>query len=769
MLAGSVSAMAQKVTLSGYMKDASSGEELIGSTVFVKELKTGTVTNVYGFYSLSVAPGTYTITFGYIGYQSITETFELNENVTRNIELSVSEQVLEAVEVTGDRPDKNVTDIEMSVEKMDMQMVKKIPQLLGEADVIRSIQLLPGVTTVGEGATGFNVRGGNVDQNLILLDEAPVYNSSHVFGFFSVFNSDAVKDLKLYKGGIPARYGGRLSSVLDVRQREGNMKQFAGSGGISLISSRLTLEGPIKKNKSSFMIAGRRSYGDLFLKLIPEQRDNVAYFYDLNAKVNYVIDQNNRVFLSGYIGNDVWRFGDQFSSNWGNNTASLRWNHLFSDKLFSNFTAIYSDFNYSLGVPEGSQAFDWDSRIINYNAKADFSYFPNPNNTVEFGANILMYRFHPGFARGIGDNTIFNEQRLEHQRALEPAIYVSNEQKINGKLTLQYGLRYSQFLNMGKGKVNQYENDDPTDESALIGVREYDSGEVIARFAGLEPRFSANYLVNEFSSMKLSYNRMRQYIHLVSNTTSALPIDVWTPSGTYVDPATVDQVAAGYFRNFKDNTYEASVEVYYKNFTDLLDYKDGAQLLLNETLETEFLSGKGRAYGAEFQVKRQQGRLTGWISYTLSRSERQVNGINNNDYYPANYDKLHDVSLVTSYSLSKSWEISGNFAYMSGRPVTYPDARYEYDGLVVPNYSNRNGARQPDYHRLDLAATLTPNKHPERKWQGSWVFSIYNVYRRRNAYSIFFQQKDDNPVETEAQRLAVFGEMIPSVTYNFKF
>ena len=763
-------ALAQtKVTLSGHMRDGASGEELIGSTVFVKELGTGAVTNLYGFYSLSLTPGTYTVVFSYIGYEPITETIDLTQSATRNIELNTKEQVLKELVITGEREDQNVTTVEMSVEKMDIQMVEKIPQLLGEADVIRSIQLLPGVTTVGEGATGFNVRGGNIDQNLILLDEAPVYNSSHVFGLFSVFNSDAIKDLKLYKGGIPAEYGGRLSSVLDVRQREGNMKKFTGRGGISLISSRLTLEGPLKKNKSSFMIAGRRSYGDLFLKFSENLKDNVAYFYDVNAKVNYIIDEKNRVFLSGYFGRDVWRFGEEFASEWGNMTATARWNHLFSDKLFSNFTGIISDFQYQLGVPEGSQAFEWESRIVDYNLKADFSFFPNPQNTIDFGAQVLFHRFHPGFARGIGDNSIFNEIRLEHQRAWEPAIYISNEQRVGSKLTLQYGLRYSMFMNVGKTMVNQYENGEPTDETSLIGIREYGPGEVIKQYAGLEPRFSANYLINENSSVKASYNRMRQYIHLVSNTTSALPIDVWTPSGPYIEPATVDQWAVGYFRNFKDNLFEASAEVYYKNMQDLLDYKDGAQLLLNETLETEFLSGRGRAYGLETQVKKQKGRMTGWISYTLSRTERQVDGINNNEYYPANYDKTHDISLVTTYDITEKWEFAANFAYQTGRPITYPDGRYIYDGLVVPNYNNRNGARTQDYHRLDLSVTLNPLKNQNRKWQSSWIFAIYNVYRRRNPYSIYFRQDPENPANTEAMRLAVFGEMIPAVTYNFKF
>jgi len=759
----------KKVTLSGYIKDSSNGEELIGSTVYVQELKLGTVTNLYGFYSLSLDPGTYTIVFGFIGYEPITETIDLQTSTKRDLELSTKETLLKEFVVTAEQEDQNVTSIEMSVEKMDMKTVKKIPQLLGEADIVRSITLLPGVTTVGEGASGFNVRGGAVDQNLILLDEAPVYNSSHLFGFFSVFNSDAIKDLKLYKGGIPARYGGRLSSVMDVRQREGNMKKFAGSGGVSLISSRLTLEGPLKKDKGSFMIAGRRSYGDLFLKLSENLKDNVVYFYDLNAKVNYKFNDKNRLFISGYLGNDVWKFGDAFSAQWGNTTASIRWNHIFGDKMFSNFTGIYSDFAYSIGVPTGTQAFNWESHVYNYNLKSDFSYFINPKNTVEFGGQALFYRFLPGKAEGVGDNTIFNQIELEHQHAFEPSAYISYEQKPTDKLTLQYGVRYSFFMNMGETKVNEYASGTPTDQDDIVGTRDYDWFETVKSYGGFEPRFSVNYGLNDASSVKASYNRMRQYIHLVSNTTSPTPIDVWTPSGKYIKPAIADQIALGYFRNFKDNIFEASAEVYYKQFQDLLDYKDGAQLLLNENLETEFLSGDGRAYGLELQIKKKKGRATGWVSYTLARTERIVEGINNGEYYPSNYDKTHDVSVVGSYSLNEKWELSANFAYMSGRPITYPDSRYIYDGKVVPHYNNRNGANTPDYHRLDFSATMTPRKNADRRWQSSWVFGLYNVYRRRNPYSIFFRQSETNPAETEAVRLAVFGEVIPSITYNFNF
>jgi hypothetical protein len=766
----------KKVTLSGYIKDKKNGEGLIGSTVYVEELKSGTNTNIYGFYSFSLEPGTYTITFSYIGYEPIVQKIDLSESQTVNIELNEDNVALGEVVVSGERKDQNVTSIEMSVEKMDIKTIKKIPQFMGEADIVRSALLLPGVTSVGEGASGFNVRGGNIDQNLILLDEAPVYNSSHLFGFFSVFNPDAVKDFTLYKGGIPAQYGGRLSSVMDVHQKEGNIKSFTGAGNVSLVSSKLTLEGPLQKNKSSFMVAGRRSYADLAAKAAGQLKKSDAYFYDLNLKVNYILNDNNRVFLSAYIGSDVFNFDEAFESQWGNTTTSLRWNHLFSSRLFSNLNLVYSDYSYSLGVPTGSFAFEWESHIYNYNLKYDFTLFANPNNTTKFGVNSILYRFHPGKAGGTGDESVFNDIEIEKEHAWEPAIYLSNEQKVNSRLTLQYGLRYSQFINFGPGEENEYatgkplsDPSDPNSVNEVTGVTKYDRMETIKAYDGLEPRLAVNYLLNDRSSIKTSYNRTRQYIHLVSNSTAAIPLDVWKPSGKYVAPATADQVAFGYFRNFKDNRFEASAEVYYKDFDQLLDYVDGAELLLNEHLEQELLSGEGRAYGLELQVKKKQGKMTGWVSYTLGRTERQVDGINNDEYYPSNYDKMHDISVVWMYEINEKWDISANFAFMSGRPITYPDGKYEIGNITVPNYSNRNGARTPSYHRLDFTANLTPLKNKDRKWKGSWNFSVYNLYSRRNPYSIFFRQNEDNPQITEGYQLSILGSFFPSVGYNFKF
>ncbi len=763
----------QKATLSGHVKDVANGEALIQASVIVQETRSGAYTNEYGFFSLSLDPGTYTIKFGYLGYESQILTVELTESKQMEIELVNKDVTTQEVVISSRAEDENVKQVEMSTVKLQVSELKKLPQLLGEVDIIRNIQLLPGVTTVGEGATGFNVRGGNVDQNLILLDESPVYNSSHLLGFFSIFNADAIKDVKLYKGGIPANYGGRLSSVLDVRQKEGNNKRFAGTGGIGLLSSRLTLEGPLGSEKGSFMVAGRRSYMDLFLKLSPDSNinNNTLYFYDLNAKVNYQIGEKDRLFLSAYSGNDVFGFQDQFRMSWGNQSATLRWNHLFSDKLFSNFTAVYSDYRYQIGIPESednNDPFDWTSHIINYNAKADFGWYASPKFTLDFGANALLYRFKPGDVDFLGERTNFNDFELEHEHALETGVYASAEQKVNDRLTLRYGVRLSAFQNIGAGKVFIYEEGKPRTVANIVDTVTYGRREVIETFTGFEPRFSANYVLDDQRSIKASYNRMKQYIHLVSNTTSATPLDIWKPSGSYVEPATVDQIALGYFQNFADNQFEASVEVYYKQFDKLLDFKDGAQLLFNETIETELLSGEGRAYGAEVMVRKQKGKLTGWLGYTLSRTERKVAGINNGDYYPANYDKLHDVSLVVNYQLSKKWDVSANFAYMSGRPITYPDGRYDFDGVIIPNYGNRNGARTPAYHRLDLSANWDLSK-PDKRFKSSLSFGAYNVYNRRNPYSISFRPNADDPSITEAVQLSIFGSIIPSVTYNFTF
>jgi hypothetical protein len=768
-----------KFTVSGTIKDASNGEGLIGAIVQVQGQPIGTTTNEYGFYSLTLSKGEQTLVFSYLGYVNQVRQVNLQAPQKIDIQLSTGDVQMEEVLVTATRPDQNVRSMEMGVAKLEMKTIKSVPPLLGEVDVIRAIQLLPGVSTVGEGASGFNVRGGGVDQNLILLDEAPVYNSSHLLGFFSVFNPDAVKDVKLIKGGIPAQYGGRLSSILDVRMKEGNSKRFAASGGIGTISSRLTLEGPIQKDKSSFIIAGRRSYGDLFLKLSPNEnmRNNQLYFYDLSTKVNFTVGPKDRIFLSGYFGNDAFRFQsadgeDGFKMRWGNRTGTIRWNHLFSDKLFANFTGIYSDYDYMLGVPTGTQAFEWTSRIYNYSGKADFTYYLNANNTISFGASALRYRFHPGEARPVGENTIFNRYALDNQHAVEYAAYLDNEQTLGPKLSLQYGIRFSMYNFLGSQTVYDYVGEGTSRKVATNG-RTYKKGESIAMYTNPEPRFSLRYALSESSSIKASYNRMAQYVHLISNTTAASPLDVWSPTTKNIRPELADQVALGYFRNFKENMFETSVEVFYKDMQNQIDYIPGAETLLNQEMEADLIYGDGRAYGVELYVKKNTGKLTGWVSYTLSRSERLFEGLNSNKWYPAKYDRRHIGSVVGIYDLNKRWSFSSTFSYTTGVATTFPNARYEIDGgaIAVPHNTDesRNNFRVNPYHRLDLAATLQGKKNDQRRWKGEWVFSIYNVYTRRNPFTIYFRQNATDPTKTEAVRLSIFGSILPSVTYNFKF
>jgi len=767
-------------TLSGYVRDANTGESLIGVNVFLADQSAGTVTNAYGFYSLTLPGGTQQIKVQFIGYRTISRTVELRADQSLNFKLKPQSTELEAVEVVSERADENVSSVEMSVAKLDVKEVKKMPQLLGEADIIRSLTLLPGISTLGEGSNGFNVRGGNTDQNLILLDEAPVYNSSHLFGFFSIFNADAVKDVKLYKGGIPAKYGGRLSSVVDVRQKEGNSQRLAASGGIGLLSSRLLVEGPLAKDRASFMVAGRRSYADIFLGLSddPSLNQNILFFYDLNTKLNWRIDEKNTLFLSGYFGRDVFGINEFFDFEWGNATGSLRWNHLFSDKLFSNFGFIFSDYTYSLGTPEEDEFnFRLTSTIQNYHFKNRYTYYRNDKQEIEFGLEAIYYRFKPGSITGSVN------LELQEEYALEPAIYVSEEWEIHPRLTLQYGLRYSAFYNLGSRTVHEYAQPNLPTPEELIDSTEYRPGEVIRAFAGwdgLEPRFSANFRINDEQSLKLSYNRTRQYIHLISNTSSPTPVDLYRPAGTYIEPASVNQIAGGFFQNFAQNTWEASVEVYYKQFNNIVDYRNGADLIFNESIETELLSGIGRSYGLELLLRRNRGNLTGWFSYTWSVTENKVVGvdpqiaINAGEWYPANFDKRHDLSLVLNYRFNAKWDLSANFLYQTGRPVTPPEGRFQYETFTVPIYRNRNSYRIPDYHRLDLSANYTPARDSSKRFFSSWSFGLYNVYARRNAYSVYFEQAEatantPSNFNTQAVRLSIFGTLIPFVTWNFNF
>ncbi len=775
----------EKYTVSGYIKDASTGEEMIGATVTITELPgTGAVSNVYGFYSLTLPKGAYTLNYSYISYKTISEKITLSSNHKKNISLKSATKALESVVISAERPEANVTDIKMSRENLSIEKIKSMPALFGEIDLIKSLQMLPGIQSAGEGTTGLFVRGGSADQNLILLDEATVYNASHFMGFFSVFNSDAIKNVEIYKGGIPAKFGGRISSILDIQMKEGNNQKFSMSGGIGTISSRLTVEGPIVKDTSSFIISARRTYADIFLRLSPNDdiNKNVLYFYDLNAKANYRFDDKNRIFVSGYFGRDVFNFDNTFGLDWGNATTTFRWNHLFTDRLFLNTTILYSKFDYGFKIENGAQNFEWKSNLQEVGGKLDFTYFINPENTLTFGSNTIVHRFSPATITP-GDNSIFTDFTLDKKYAIEQALYIGNEHKVNDKLHLQYGLRYSLFENIGAGKVFIYKEGIPKSDESIIDSVSYKSLKKINLYHGFEPRFSARYLLNSTSSLKFSYNRTRQYIQIASNSTAGLPIDRWIPADNYVKPMIGDQVAVGYFRNFKENTFETSVELYYKWIDNIIDFKSGAEILLNNNIETEILEGKGWSYGAEFLVKKNIGKTTGWLGYTWSNTERKIPGISDGNAYHARYDKTHDVSLVLSHEVSERLTLSANWVYTTGSAVSFPVGRYMVDRKSIPYYDDRrrNADRMPAYHRLDLSANLEGKNKRNRRWHGSWNFSIYNAYARKNTFSITFEDIVNNDVNYNSEEdgpdltrrpgaiKTYLFSLIPSVTYNFKF
>lgn len=765
----------EKFVIDGYVKDGKNGESIIGATVYKLGSNMGATSNEYGFYSLMLPKGQHTIAVSLIGFRTFTFSINLEKSITKNIELNEEGTDLEEVVVSAEAEDKNVKSVEMSVAKLDIKQINKIPALLGEVDVIRAIQLLPGVTTVGEGASGFNVRGGNIDQNLILLDEAPVYNSSHLFGFFSVFNPDAVKDVKLIKGGIPSQYGGRVSSILDVRMKEGNSKRTSVNGGIGTIFSRFSVESPIIKDKASFIIAGRRSYLDAlvkpFLKSTSPLKKTDFYFYDLTAKFNWRIDDKNTIFASGYMGRDV--FGaTAFKFNWGNTTATTRWNHIFNKKLFLNTTAFYSNYDYllSFGTNNG-QAFNWKSNIVNYSFKPDFTLYYNSKNTIRFGAQALFYDFLPYNATGTfldGSQATFKADR---RYGVEYSAYIGNEQKLLPRLTIEYGLRVSMYNYLGKGKAYYFKDTIPNTTRPLVETRSYASGKLIKDYITPEPRFSANYVVNSFSSIKASYNRMAQYIQLISNTAASTPLDVYTIASNNLKPLIADQGSVGYFRNFKQNMFETSVEVYYKYLQNQLDYIDNADLFINPTVENQLVQGLGRAYGSEFYVKKNKGKLQGWVAYTLSRTQRLVRGISNGDWFMSRYDRTHCINTSINYDITKRLNVSVNFIYLTGVPSTFPNAKIQIQNLNIPYNTQgvRNNYRITPYNRMDLGLTYQFKKNDERKFKQNIVVSVYNVYDRRNAFSIFFRTKAGEANQTEAVRYSIVGSFIPAITYNFNY
>lgn len=767
----------EKFTLSGTVTESDNGETMIGVNILIPTLQTGVITNGYGFYSIKLPEGTHEIIYTSLGFQDYTETITLTDNITKNVNLAISTQSLDEVLIETDVEKRSIKTPQMSANTLKASTIKKIPVVLGEADLIKAIALLPGVTTAGEGASGFNIRGGAADQNLILLDEATLYNSSHLFGFFSVFNPDAIKDITLYKGGIPARYGGRVASVLDIYQKDGNKRDFHATGGIGLIASRLLLEGPIVKEKASFLIGGRSSYAHLFLPLF--DNDNSAYFYDLNAKLSYDINDNNNLYLSGYFGRDVFNISDLFSNSFGNTTVNLRWNHLFNESLFSNLSVIFSDYYYGLELK--FVEFQFDTGVQNFNLKYDFTNYISNKLKMRYGLNSIYYKFNAGEVTPTTETSGINPFKLTEKFGFENALYLEGELEVSKKIKIQVGLRYSTFNRLGQDEINVYANDNPIiynpsldiyQKATPIDTISTSRRTTLKSFGNLEPRLAVAYQLNDESSIKASYNRTTQYIHLISNTTSPTPFDIYAPSGQFIEPQIGDQVALGYFRNFENFAFD--VEAYYKKVQNRLDYVDDADLIANNAIEQILLNGEARAYGLEFLVRKTTGKLQGWVSYTLAKSEQRTpgrtpieTGINNGQWYNTAWDRTHDFSVTGQYELSNKWSFGANFIYQTGQPTTYPSGQYEYQDVTVPVYEPRNSSRLSHFHHLDVSATWKPKAEVERRWKGEWVFSIYNVYNRSNAASVSFRENTDTGMN-EAVRLSIFG-MVPAITYNFKF
>ncbi|WP_167353137.1 TonB-dependent receptor [Pedobacter steynii] len=753
----------QRITVSGTIKDRTTGETLIGATVKLQSASqnTGLATNAYGFYSITTAPGEYNLIVSYSGYQSSIQKITLHKSLTINIELAPASTLQEVQISATDLKDENVKSPQMGLNKINMKDLDNLPVLLGEKDVLKAIQFLPGVKSGGEGNTGFFVRGGAADQNLILLDEATVYNSAHLLGFFSTFNADAIKDVSLYKGGMPAQYGGRLSSVLDVKMQDGNDKKFGIEGGLGLIASRIKAEGPLVKNKSSFMISARRTYIDLLLKAFGDSalKKNTLNFYDINAKLNYKFDDKNTLFLSGYFGQDNIGIKDLFANDWGNTTATMRFNHIFSNRLFSNTSLIYNRYSYAIELIDEKSNAKVKSLIRDLNFKQDFQYFSN-NHILRFGLQGIHHQITPSDITATSNSSI-NPLSIEKRYGLEFGAYLSDEWKLNEKWNLLFGLRLSQFSLLGPGKINTYNTN-----AEVISSKTYKSGDFIKNYLNLEPRFSASYALNDKNSIKASYNRNTQNIHILSNSGTSSPTDQYVMSSNNIRPEIGDQIALGYFKNTENNGYEFSAEVYYKWLQNQIDYKDGADLTANAEVESLLLYGKGRAYGVEFYGRKTKGRLTGWISYTLSKTERQFEGINQGTYFPARQDRTHDLSLVAMYNLSNRWSVSANYIFNTGNSVTYPAGKYNIGGLTTYYYTDRNANRMPNTSRLDIGATLKAKE--TRRFQSSWTFSIYNVLNTKNPYAIRFRDKENDPTRTEAVQTSLFG-IIPSITYNFKF
>ncbi|TKS56205.1 TonB-dependent receptor [Mesohalobacter halotolerans] len=769
----------EKFSVSGKIKDIENNETLLGVNIIVEELQTGTVSNAYGFYSLTLPKGQYTFTISYLGFETLKDTIKLNGNIKKNFFLTPASEQLEEITIRDNFEQQNIRKPEMSINRLKQSTIKQIPVVFGEADVLRSIVQFPGVTNAGEGSSGFNVRGGSADQNLILLDEAVIFNSSHLFGLFSIFNPEAVKDLKLYKGGIPAEYGGRVSSVLDIKQKDGNYKEFQGEAGVGVISSKLLLEGPIQKNKSSFLVSGRSTYAHLFLKAI--DNPNAAYFYDFTAKGNYIFNDKNKLMLSGYFGRDFFSLDGSFDNIYGNSFINLRWNHVFNDQLFSNMSIIGGEYIYELDLD--IVGFNFRSGIQNLNLKYDFNHYLSDEFQLNYGLNSFYYVVNPGKIKPTGDNSGITEDQLTKKYAIEPALFLSAEHQFSDNFSAEYGLRWSSFFRLGQDELNIYDNNLPLlynqqfgiyQRAEPIGTRTDSRSDVIKTFHNLEPRIALAYALDNNTSLKASYNRMAQYLHLITNTNSPTPLDVWAPSGPFIEPQLLDQFAVGYFKSFEQNKFDLSIEAFYKTVDNKLDFIDGADLIAADAIEQETLNGEARSYGLELMLKKNRGRLNGWIAYTLSRAEQRTPGrfsnepgINNGKWYLANYDKTHDLTVLGNYKLNKQWTFNLNFNLRTGQPVNFPVGQFNFQGLTVPIYEGRNNDRLPIFHRLDVSATYRPKAKREKKWKGYWNFGIYNIYNRRNAASISFEE-NRNTGQNEAVRFSIFG-IVPSVSYNISF
>ena len=779
----------KKVSISGYVKDAANGEAMIGVTVYIKELLKGATTNEYGFFSITIEEGDYQIVASFIGYKDYVKTISLKENIRLEVSLEVSAVEIGEVEIVSDKIGNKVEAVQMSVNKLNIAEISKMPALAGEVDLIKTVLTLPGVSSASEASAGFHVRGGGSDQNLILMDEAPIYNYSHLFGFFSIFNPDAVKDVQLIKGGIPARYSGRISSVLDIRLKEGNSKRFEATGGIATLFSRLTLEGPIVKDKSSFIISGRRSYIDLlakpFLGSSISADGFILNFYDLSAKVNYAFNPKNTLYLSGYFGRDNFGFeGAKFS--WGNNTATLRWNKNFGDKIFSNVNGIFSKYLYELNFSNTStsEGFNWNSSTTNFMLKANTAYYYNTNTTFRFGISSLYYLISPANAVGSGfenaDDETITETRISinDKNGLESDVYVEYEHSFSDKLKINAGTNLSSYLYFGLKEKYEVDNENLNKDSNgnvlkkdILSREEVQKKDIISSELILEPRLALNYTINNTNSLKLSYNRLSQNINLLSNTISPTPIDVWNLSSNNVPSQIGTQYALGYFTNRFNGILELSIEGYYKKTQKLIDFVGGADLLFNEFVDAEIVQGEGRAYGLEFFAKKAKGRFNGWVSYSYTVSERKVEGISNSEWFLSNYSKPHELNVVSSFKINKRWTLSSNFSYSTGLPYSFPTNRYALLGYTINHdvYNKRNTSNLKDNHRLDLSATLDSKVKPNKRYSWSLIFGLYNVYARKNPFSVYFQQKQDNPEEIEVVQISLIGSIVPSITYNFKF